>query len=158
MTGYRNPNSSKSSSVDPAPHAENYYDRLQLSPYASVQAIRRSYRELSKLYHPDTTELPAAIATVKFQQLNEAYATLSQPEQRFNYDLQHGYSIFSVSQPLPNLYESRSPQYSSSAYLEPHDRPLSSGEVFALFLLGLTFLGCIGLVVTVGVLRGEIVL
>ncbi len=34
-----------------------YYSLLGLHPSASVIDIRRSYRELSKRYHPDTTDL-----------------------------------------------------------------------------------------------------
>ncbi|MFM9158147.1 MAG: J domain-containing protein, partial [Dolichospermum sp.] len=44
-----------------------YYSLLGLHPSASVIDIRRAYRELSKIYHPDTTELPANLATAKFQ-------------------------------------------------------------------------------------------
>ncbi|NLQ07879.1 J domain-containing protein, partial [Cylindrospermopsis raciborskii LB2897] len=51
----------------------NYYTLLGLHPSASVIDIRRAYREMSKHYHPDTTELPDQVATVKFQQINEAY-------------------------------------------------------------------------------------
>ena len=65
----------------------SYYGLLGLHPSASVIEIRRSYRELSKLYHPDTTDLPPAVATAKFQQINNAYATLSNPERRLAYDL-----------------------------------------------------------------------
>ena len=141
-----------------------YYDLLSLHPSASVQQIRQTYRELSKQYHPDTTSLPAAIATAKFQQLNEAYAALSNPERRLAYDLKIGYSRYSVIQPprdldIPrseSLSESR--KYRSSAYLDPTDRPLSAGEIFALFIMAVTFLGCIGLAIGMGIARGEIAL
>ncbi|MBD2462131.1 J domain-containing protein [Oscillatoria sp. FACHB-1407] len=135
----------------------NYYQVLGLTPSASVQQIRRTYRELSKLYHPDTTELPDAIATAKFQLLNEAYATLSSPEKRAAYDLKIGYSRFSVMQvPLDlNRPVSESRSYRSSAYLDPTDRPLSAGEIFALFILGLTFVACLILVIAIGITRGE---
>jgi hypothetical protein len=136
-----------------------YYALLGLYPSASAQEIRRAYRELSKLYHPDTTELPGAIATTKFQQLNEAYATLSSPERRTVYDLKMGYSRVSVIRPPADLNrpvsESRRSR-SSTAYLEPTERALSAGEVFALFILGLTFVACLLLVVTVGMTRGEV--
>ena len=81
------------------PHSSNitYYSLLGLNPGASVIDIRRAYRELSKIYHPDTTELPANIATVQFQQINTAYATLSNPERRLNYDLKIGYSRFKIN-------------------------------------------------------------
>ncbi|MBD3881959.1 J domain-containing protein [Phormidium tenue FACHB-886] len=137
-----------------------YYDLLNLHPSASAQQIRRTYRTLSKLYHPDTTTLPAAIATAKFQQLNEAYATLSNPERRIAYDLRIGYSRYTVIQPPADLYRpvTEKQKTRSTVYLDPTDRPLSAGELFALFILAVTFLGCILLAIGVGIVRGEIVL
>jgi hypothetical protein len=136
----------------------SYYALLGLHPSASPLEIRRAYRELSKYYHPDTTDLPTATATTKFQQLNEAYATLSNPERRVLYDQKIGYSRLNVIQAPPNLNtpvtQSR-PKYSSSAYLDPTDRPLSAGEIFALFILGLTFVGCLLLAIAIGLTRGE---
>jgi hypothetical protein len=123
-----------------------------------VREIRQAYRDLSKLYHPDTTNLSAAIATAKFQQLNEAYATLSSPERRSVYDQKIGYSRVTVVQPLPGLGRSSTQtKYdpSASAYLDPTDRPLSAGEIFALFILGLTFLACLTLAIAIGITRGE---
>lgn len=136
-----------------------YYALLGIKPSASVQEIRRAYRELSKLYHPDTTELPPAIATAKFQELNEAYGTLSSPEKRYSYDIRNGYSRLSVIQAPPDLNRpvSRSSPR-SSAYLDPVDRTLSPGELFALFILGVTFVACLILVVAVGLTRGDRVL
>ena len=114
--------------------------------------IRRSYRELSKRYHPDTTELPIAIATTKFQQLNEAYATLSNPEQRLRYDTKIGYSRVTVVASPPNLDRpfSHKGYESSSPNLDPTERPLSAGEIFALFTLLLTFLGCLLIAIAIG--------
>ncbi len=134
-----------------------YYSLLGLNPAASAIEIRRAYRELSKCYHPDTTDLPTRLATVKFQKLNEAYATLSNPQKRLTYDLKIGYSRFGVIQPPSDLNHpvSRSYDSSRSAYLDASDRPLSPGEIFALFILGLTFLGCLLLVIAVGLTRGE---
>jgi curved DNA-binding protein CbpA len=143
----------------------NYYSLLGLHPSASVIDIRRAYRELSKQYHPDTTDLPALEATAKFQQINEAYATLSKPEQRFNYDLKIGYSRFGVIGPPPDLNRpiGRSYDWKKSAYLDASDsagadlsvRPLSGGELFALFILGLTLVGCLLLALAIGIVRGE---
>jgi hypothetical protein len=138
--------------------ANSYYAILGLHPSASPISIRQAYRELSKRYHPDTTELPSAEATAKFQQLNEAYATLSNPERRSLYDLKIGYSRWNVIQPPSDLNRpttGTSPRESSSAYLSPVDRPLSSGEVFVLFVLGVTFVGCLLLVVIIASIGGK---
>ena len=138
--------------------ATSYYALLGLHPSASPIEIRRAYRELSKRYHPDTTDLPAQTATAKFQQLNEAYATLSNPERRMAYDLKIGYSRISVIQAPANLNRpvSQAPsKHSSSAYLDPTDRPLSGGEIFALFIMGITLVGCLLLAIIIGLTRGE---
>ncbi|TVQ19610.1 MAG: J domain-containing protein [Leptolyngbya sp. DLM2.Bin15] len=137
--------------------ALNYYQLLGTDPSASPQVIRQTYRDLSKLYHPDTTTLPAAIATAKFQDLNEAYATLSNPDRRLAYDLKMGYARVSVIQPQPSLSQAASFR-KSSAYLDPTDRPLSAGELFALLILTVTFIGCVLLAIAVGLTRGEVTL
>jgi len=143
----------------PNPRPETHYDRLGVKPTASPQQIRQAFRELSKLYHPDTTTLPEEEATEKFQQLNEAYGILSSPDRRWTYDKQVGYSRISVMQPLEPLSRASSTvprrKEPSNLYLDPTDRPLSAGEIFALFILGLTFVACLALVVTVGLTRGD---
>ena len=144
----------------------NYYERLGLRPNASVQDIRRAYRDLSKLYHPDTTELESAIAIPKFQAINEAYATLSSPEKRLTYDYKNGFSRLSVMQSFMESDRSASAvnssakanKYSSNAYLDPTDRPLSAGEFFALFILGITFIACLLLVVTLSLTKSNAII
>ena len=141
--------------------AASYYGLLGLHPSASVREIRQAYRDLSKLYHPDTTVLSAATATTKFQQLNEAYATLSSPDRRTVYDQKIGYSSVPVVQRSQRVEQTNSAHRSvrsSSAYLDPTDRPLSPGEIFALFILGITFVGCLILAIAIGITRGEAVL
>jgi len=137
----------------------SYYDLLELRPNASVQDIRRAYRDLSKLYHPDTTELESAIAIPKFQALNEAYATLSSPEKRLTYDYKTGFSRISVIQPLMEdisaAKATEGKKYSSNAYIDPTDRPLSAGEFFALFILGITFVACLVLVIVLSLTNTE---
>lgn len=140
--------------------ANTYYDLLGLAPSASVQDIRRAYRDRSKIYHPDTTTLPPELAKVKFHELNEAYATLSSPERRLQYDQKIGYSRIPVIQVRSDLNRPVSrdriqPFRSTKDYLDPTDRPLSAGEIFALFLLGITFVACLILVVTISLTQGE---
>lgn len=140
--------------------ADTYYDLLGLAPSASVRDIRRAYRDRSKLYHPDTTQLPPELAKAKFHLLNEAYATLSSPERRLQYDQKIGYSRIPVIQVRSDLNRPVSrdriqPFRSTKDYLDPTDRPLSAGEMFALFLLGITFVACLILVVTIGLTQGD---
>ncbi len=135
-------------------HLVNHYEQLSLHPSASAIEIRRAYRLLSKKYHPDTTTLPVIEAQTKFQQLNQAYAILTNPTRRLLHDQEIGYSRVRVMQ-APTAHR---PNYqSNSAYLDPIDRPLSAGEIFVLLLLSGTFLICIGLVLVVAISRGELV-
>jgi cell division septation protein DedD len=137
--------------------ATSHYALLGLHPSASEREIRQAYRDRSKLYHPDTTTLSRDVATAKFQELNDAYATLTSPERRTTYDRKIGYSSIAVVQPLPTLNQptANRPYQSSSAYLDASDRPLSGGELFALFILGLTFIGCLVLAIAIGITRGD---
>lgn len=135
--------------------SDTYYGLFGLHPSASVMEIRRVYRELSKLYHPDTTSLPLEEARSKFQSLNEAYGVLANPQRRSLYDLQIGYSRWNVIQSPLNFHADESEDdYQSSAYLDASDRPLSSGELFALFLMGLTLFACLILALSLAWFRG----
>ncbi|NEN93063.1 MAG: J domain-containing protein [Okeania sp. SIO3H1] len=133
------------------PFGVNFYSLLGLHPQASNQEIRRAYRELSKRYHPDTTDMPEAIAKAKFQQINEAYATLVNSEKRLEYDQKiRRLYIDDLSQRV-NFYHRN-----SSSYLDPQDRPLSAGELFALLIIGVTLICCLLIAITIGLIRPEL--
>lgn len=138
--------------------AHTYYGILGLNPTATYEEIRQAYRKLSKLYHPDTTNFSPLQAKRKFQQLNEAYVILSNPQKRSLYDLKIGYSRQNVAYTTNNLDhfqddKNKDDRHSNSAYLDPHDRPLSAGEIFALLMMGITLLGCLILAITIAWLR-----
>jgi hypothetical protein len=137
-----------------------YYGWLEVPPTADAEQIRKAYRLKSKLYHPDTTTLPSETAVQKFRELNEAYAVLSNPEQRSHYDtwLSTAAEGFNASTPKVSSSGTDRAKASSIANLGPKERPLSPGELFALFILGLTFLVCLVLALILGFARGEMVL
>lgn len=138
--------------------AENYYALLGVPESASVLDIRRSYRELSKRYHPDTTDLPPAVAKEQFQKLQKAYTTLSDSKQRVIYDQQlrvasqriYEYRLRKGVRP-----KAREPMRSSSAYLDPRERPLSAGEISGLFVMVISLLLCLLLAIAIAAFRGE---
>lgn len=90
----------------------SYYRLLEVPPTASLQQIRQAYRRLSKRYHPDTSEFPEAIATVRFQQLQDAYRTLSHPQKRAVYDVKMGYVKVAVGErsPTPDRFSDLTPE------------------------------------------------
>jgi DnaJ domain len=137
-----------------------YYGWLEVPPTADAEQIRKAYRLKSKLYHPDTTTLPSETAVQKFRELNEAYAVLSNPEQRSHYDiwLSTAAEGFNASTPKVSSSGTDRAKAGSIVNLGPKERPLSPGELFALFILGLTFLVCLVLALILGFARGEMVL
>ena len=68
----------------------NYYDTLGVSKDASEQEIKKAYRTLSLEFHPDRNS--SAEATEKFQEISQAYETLSDPQKKEEYDFEqeHG--------------------------------------------------------------------
>ncbi|GLJ08243.1 hypothetical protein SUGI_0084710 [Cryptomeria japonica] len=65
------------------------YDVLGVRKEASVQDIKRAYRKLARQFHPDTAQ-GKSNSTEMFMQIHNAYATLSKPEDRAQYDRQLG--------------------------------------------------------------------
>lgn len=63
-----------------------YYAVLGVSEQATPDDIRRAYRRLALLTHPDRTPDPAAHQ--RFLAVNEAYEALNEPSRRYFYDTQ----------------------------------------------------------------------
>jgi DnaJ-class molecular chaperone len=66
---------------------KDYYLILGISRSDAPAAIRSAYRDLAHRYHPDRT---GPEGTRHFQEINEAYEVLSDPEQRAVYDRETG--------------------------------------------------------------------
>lgn len=63
---------------------KDYYQTLGVSRDASLGDIKKAYRKLAHLYHPDVSQDPKG--EEKFKEAAEAYATLKNPEKRAEYD------------------------------------------------------------------------
>ncbi|OJI07517.1 chaperone protein DnaJ [Candidatus Micrarchaeum sp.] len=64
--------------------AKDFYDVLGVKKGASLDEIKQAYRKLALQYHPDRNK--SKEAEEKFKEINEAYAVLSNPEKRKQYD------------------------------------------------------------------------
>lgn len=66
--------------------ASNYYEILDVDKSASEADIKKAYRKLAFQYHPDRNPDDKE-AESKFKEVNEAYAVLSDPQKRKQYDM-----------------------------------------------------------------------
>ena len=64
----------------------DYYDILEVDKDATEDQLKQSFRSLARKYHPDKNPNDDA-AESKFKEIQEAYAILSNPEERRNYDM-----------------------------------------------------------------------
>jgi len=63
----------------------DYYEILGLSRDAVDADIKKAYRVLAKKYHPDVNSGDLELE-LKFKEVSEAYAVLSDPQKRKYYD------------------------------------------------------------------------
>lgn len=70
----------------------DYYEVLGVERSADDETLKKAYRKLAKKYHPDMNPGDAAAAE-KFKEASEAYAILSDPQKRQQYD-QFGHAAF----------------------------------------------------------------
>ena len=75
-----------------AEQKRDYYEVLGVDKGADDAAIKKAYRVLAKKYHPDMNPGDTE-AEKKFKEASEAYAVLSDPDKRRQYD-QFGHAAF----------------------------------------------------------------
>jgi len=77
---------------------KDLYKILSLPRNASTGDIKKKYRELSKIYHPDKNQ-GNKDASTKFAEVAEAYEILSDPKKRRKYDRGGMDAVNSENQP-----------------------------------------------------------
>jgi curved DNA-binding protein CbpA/DNA-binding response OmpR family regulator len=82
----------------------NHFELLGIDKTYSPKEIKKAYRELSKIFHPDLLESwlsPPLLAIARdfFTNMTTAYAVLSDPKKRFTYEheLEHGTAASLIS-------------------------------------------------------------
>ena len=85
--------------------APDYYKTLEISPTATPQQIRDAYKKAALKSHPDRVAADSperATRTRKFQKINDAYYTLSDPTRRRDYDAARRFAGFDKEAEAPD--------------------------------------------------------
>lgn len=82
---------------------KDYYKILEITPSATLADIKKSFRRLALLYHPDKN-FGSNLYEAKFKEIKEAYEILSDVRQRREYNSRrHGQSESEKRKPTANL-------------------------------------------------------
>lgn len=96
----------------------NYYQILGVNENASQEEIKRSFKRLAILYHPDKNP-DNEEAEERFKEINAAYQILSDPDSKSKYDLHRAYGYASTRQTTSTR---RPPPYSTPRH-DPYGNP-----------------------------------
>ncbi|KAJ9677309.1 hypothetical protein PVL29_022351 [Vitis rotundifolia] len=89
----------------------DYYNILKVNRNASEDDLRRAYRRLAMIWHPDKNPSNKREAEAKFKQISEAYDVLSDPQKRLIYDLYGEEALKSGQVPPPPASTRGGPQH-----------------------------------------------
>jgi molecular chaperone DnaJ len=66
---------------------KDYYQILEVDRDADPAALKKAYRALAQLHHPDKNPDNTEVAEEKFKEISEAYSVLSDPDRKRSYDM-----------------------------------------------------------------------
>ncbi|KAK2825680.1 hypothetical protein FQN49_007473 [Arthroderma sp. PD_2] len=99
----------------------DYYELLEIDPSATFQEVRDAYKKAALKYHPDRVPADSperAERTKKFQQVNDAYYTLSDKNRRSAYTTAHNTKYFKGAYATPPQSDEYSAEQFGSVFEE----------------------------------------
>ncbi len=123
---------------------KDYYQILRISRNASAEEIKRAYRRLAIVFHPDKNR--SAESSSLFQEINEAHEVLGDPEKRARYDRLLNASFSSAPVDVPPQQWHRDPAYRRRQQAGYKPRPPQPSERLLMMAHFLKYLRVISLV------------
>lgn len=109
---------------------KDYYSILNVDKKSLDEDIRKSYKKLALLYHPDKN-MGNEEATEKFKELSEAYSVLGNKDKRSQYDIMGTVdSNFEGEDPF-SVFNSIFKQHVSSFMNMNYDNDVNIGNIFS---------------------------
>lgn len=108
----------------------NYYADLEVPPNAGTEDIKKQFRKLARLYHPDRNPGNELEYVPKFQAIQAAHEILGDPDQRSKYDEARkrlGYGARAPA-PRPAPYNPYTPSKAQRATRPPPNYPQSAQQ------------------------------
>jgi WD40 repeat protein len=144
---------------------DNYYAILGVPIDADSDTIKRAYRQLARRYHPDIAGPEGAL---QMKRINRAYAVLSDPEKRLDYDTIIGGVIdfrqggLARPRPVTRRYNLTDDVEFTGMSMFSTRGPLQSGQQLRTHIGVPSSLTCVstadGLLIAVGSLDGKVLL
>ncbi|KAI7985704.1 hypothetical protein LOK49_LG14G00800 [Camellia lanceoleosa] len=102
----------------------DYYNILKVNRNASDEDLKKAYRRLAMIWHPDKNPSNKRESEAKFKQISEAYDVLSDPQKRQIYDL-YGEEALKSGQvpPPPSASRAASSQFHNHHNHHNHQHP-----------------------------------
>ncbi len=121
---------------------KDYYRILGVSNDASDDEIKKAYRHLASIYHPDVSHDPNAEGKMKL--INEAYSVLKNTESRANYD-QYGNT---QSEYFDKNFNPNKRYYEySSGYVYPKSA-INFGRIIVFFVFAAIFVNLVSQIIS----------
>ena len=102
----------------------NHYERLGVDRDVTSVELARAYRKLARQHHPDRNGDDTEQATKRMVALNEAFAVLSDPVRRFDYDRSLDRASGGTSKSQPPAKDPISPTAETAQPEPPPDDPV----------------------------------
>lgn len=112
---------------------KDYYSILEIGFQASEAEIKAAFRKLARNYHPDKHPDEMERYTALFQEITEAYETLSDPQKKMDYDFRYRQMVLGEG-PQYEYYVDDTPE-DTAAYKHTYTRRYEGN--FPFFRLGI---------------------